>query len=72
MNKTKKKIIDSSGAGDGYNAAYISEYLISNDVYDFLTVEGSIKNKKTQGSTSFQSVEEQISFAEKILAAHER
>ena len=33
MNKTKKKIIDSSGAGDGYNAAYISEYLISNDVY---------------------------------------
>tara|TARA_Y100000590_G_scaffold467578_1_gene646934 strand:+ start:658 stop:2061 length:1404 start_codon:yes stop_codon:yes gene_type:complete len=59
------------------NEVPIEEYkkvsdLISNDVYDFLTVEGSIKNKKTQGSTSFQSVEEQISFAEKILADHER
>ncbi len=59
------------------NEVPIEEYkkvsdLISNDVYDFLTVEGSIKNKKTQGSTSFESVEEQISFAEKILADHER
>jgi len=32
VNKVNKKIVDSSGAGDGYNAAYISEFLTSRDV----------------------------------------
>ena len=32
INKTQKKIVDSSGAGDGYNAAYLSEFLKSNNV----------------------------------------
>lgn len=32
VNKVNKKIVDSSGAGDGYNAAYISEFLTSRDI----------------------------------------
>jgi len=31
-NKIHKKIVDSSGAGDGYNAAYISKFLTSGDI----------------------------------------
>ena len=29
MNKIQNKIIDSTGAGDGFNAAYISEFVTS-------------------------------------------
>jgi len=36
VNKVNKKIVDSSGAGDGYNAAYISEFLTSGDIYSSL------------------------------------
>ena len=35
-NKVHRRIIDSTGAGDGYNAAYISEFLNSGDVYSSL------------------------------------
>jgi len=35
-NKIHRRIIDSTGAGDGYNAAYISEFLNSGDVYSSL------------------------------------
>ena len=35
-NKVHRRIIDSTGAGDGFNAAYISEFLNSGDVYSSL------------------------------------
>ena len=30
-NKSIKKVVDTSGAGDGYNAAYLSNFIISNN-----------------------------------------
>ena len=38
-------IVDSSGAGDGYNAAYISEFLTSGDVYRSLQVSHLLGSK---------------------------
>ena len=36
INKIKKKIVDSSGAGDGYNAAYISSFLDKGNIIESL------------------------------------
>ena len=44
-NKVHKMIVDSSGAGDGYNAAYISEFLTSGDVYRSLQASHSLGSK---------------------------
>ena len=37
--------MDSSGAGDGYNAAYISEFLTSGDVYRSLQASHLLGSK---------------------------
>ena len=44
-NKVHKMIVDSSGAGDGYNAAYISEFLTSGDVYRSLQASHLLGSK---------------------------
>ena len=44
MNKIQNKIIDSTGAGDGFNAAYISEFVTSQNV------EKSLKAGHNMGS----------------------
>ena len=44
-NKVHKMIVDSSGAGDGYNAAYISEFLTSGDVYRSLQASHVLGSK---------------------------
>ena len=44
-NKFLKKVVDTSGAGDGFNAAYLSNFIVNNDPVLALKAGSSLGSK---------------------------
>ena len=44
-NKLLKKVVDTSGAGDGFNAAYLSNFIVNNDPLLALKAGSSLGSK---------------------------